>query len=60
MALRRDPRPDHLLIEASGISDPTALAEIAVLDPELSLGGVIVLLAEPAQNRGGGIGKSMG
>ncbi|SED85047.1 GTPase, G3E family [Rhizobiales bacterium GAS191] len=43
-ALRRDPRPDHLVVEASGVSDPGALAEIAILDPELSPGGVIVLV----------------
>jgi G3E family GTPase len=47
-ALRRDPRPDHILIEASGVADPTALAEIAMLDPELSPGGVIVLVDQTA------------
>jgi len=44
LALRRDPRPGHLLVEASGVGDPRTLAEVAMLDPELTLAGVIVLV----------------
>ncbi|MDK3020674.1 GTP-binding protein [Pseudodonghicola sp. IC7] len=42
-ALDRRPRPDHLLIEASGIADPAAIANAAKAEPELSYAGVITL-----------------
>ena len=41
--LRRRPAPDHILVEASGVADPGAIAQIALLDPDLSLAGVLVL-----------------
>lgn len=41
--LGRRPAPDHILIETSGVADPAPLAEIAQLDPELRLAGVVVL-----------------
>ncbi len=41
--LGRSPAPDHILIEASGVADPGTLAQIAQLDPELRLAGVVVL-----------------
>ena len=41
--LSRDPRPEHIVVEASGVADPWAIAEIALVDPDLSLSGVIVL-----------------
>ncbi|TQV75733.1 CobW family GTP-binding protein [Denitrobaculum tricleocarpae] len=43
-ALDRQPRPDHLLIEASGVADPTRISEIARAEPELRLDGTIALL----------------
>jgi G3E family GTPase len=35
---------DAVLIEASGVSDPWRIAQVALADPELSLDGVIVLV----------------
>lgn len=42
--LDRDPRPDHLVIEASGIADPAAIANAAVAEPELSYAGIVTLV----------------
>jgi G3E family GTPase len=36
-------RPEHIVIEASGVSDPWQIAEVALLEPDLDLAGVIVL-----------------
>ena len=36
--LRLEPRPERLLIEASGVADPARIAQIAVAEPELRLG----------------------
>lgn len=48
MALRKliiqPNRPDHVLIEASGISDPAAIAETVQSIPELSYGGIVSLV----------------
>jgi hypothetical protein len=48
MALRRvlirPDRPDHVLIEASGISDPASIADAVRANPELSYGGTGSLL----------------
>jgi len=41
--LARRTAPDHVLVEASGVADPGAIAAIAQLDPELRLAGVLVL-----------------
>ena len=43
-ALDRRPRPDHLIIEASGITDPRAIANAAIAEPELRYGGIITLI----------------
>lgn len=43
-ALDRDPRPDHLVIEASGIADPAAIANAAIAEPELSYAGIVTLV----------------
>lgn len=43
-ALDRRPRPDHLMIEASGIADPAAIAQAAIAEPELSYGGIVTLV----------------
>ena len=42
-ALDRTPRPDHLLIEASGVADPARIANIARAEPDLSLDAIISL-----------------
>lgn len=43
-ALDRVPRPDHLIIEASGIADPATIANAAIAEPQLSYGGIITLV----------------
>jgi hypothetical protein len=43
-ALDRRPRPDHLIIEASGIADPLAIANTAIAEPELRYAGIITLV----------------
>ncbi|MFC3615960.1 CobW family GTP-binding protein [Lutimaribacter marinistellae] len=50
-ALDRDPRPDHLVIEASGIADPAAIANAAKAEPDLSYAGIVTLV--DAQNATG-------
>jgi len=43
-ALDRRPRPDHLLIEASGIADPASIANAAKAEPELSYAGIVTMV----------------
>lgn len=44
VALMARPDPaDHILVEASGVSDPARIADIARIDPALSLDGIVVL-----------------
>ncbi len=43
-ALDRRPRPDHLLVEASGIADPAAIANAAVAEPDLIYSGILTLV----------------
>ncbi len=43
-ALDRQPRPDHLLIEASGVADPTRISETARAEPDLRLDGTIAVV----------------
>jgi G3E family GTPase len=42
--LQRDPAPDWIVIEASGVSDPGRIAQVGVSDPLLQLEGVVVLV----------------
>ncbi len=42
--LDRAERPDHLIIEASGIADPARIAQVAQAEPELSYGGIITVV----------------
>lgn len=42
-ALDRRPRPDALVIEASGVSDPARIAAFALAEPEMRAGGVVTL-----------------
>src|SRR5690606_31915884 len=45
--LDRDVRPDWIIIEASGVSDPGRIAQVGMSDPALQLeGGVVMLGAE--------------
>ncbi|MBE1285352.1 MAG: GTP-binding protein [Rhodobacteraceae bacterium] len=43
-ALDRRPRPDHLIIEASGIADPAAIANAAIAEPDLSYAGIVTVV----------------
>lgn len=42
--LDRRPRPDHLIIEASGIANPAKIAGAAVTEPELRYGGIVTVV----------------
>ena len=49
--LNRPEHPDHLVIEASGISDPVAIANSVLNENGLSYGGIVTLVdAENAAN----------
>lgn len=41
-ALDRRPRPEALVIEASGVAEPRAIANAALAEPEMRLAGVVV------------------
>ncbi len=43
-ALDRRPRPDHIVIEASGIADPGKIANAAIAEPDLRYGGVFTVI----------------
>ncbi len=49
--LERNPRPDHLIIEASGIADPAAVANAVLAEPDLGYAGIVTLV--DAQNIAG-------
>ncbi len=42
--LDRPDRPDHLVIEASGIADPARIAQVARAEPDLSYGGIVTVV----------------
>ena len=41
---RRDPAPEHVLVEASGVSDPWRIAQLVKLEPSVTLDAVLVLV----------------
>ena len=43
-ALDRFPRPDHLLIEASGVAHPGKIAEAALAEPDMRYGGIVTVV----------------
>jgi len=43
-ALDRTPRPDHLIVEASGIADPVRIANAAIAEPDMRYGGIVTLV----------------
>jgi G3E family GTPase len=43
MLAGRDPAPEHIIVEASGISDPWRIAQIALAEPRLALEPLVVL-----------------
>jgi len=42
--LDRAQRPDHLIIEASGIGDPARIANVAGTEPDLSYAGIVTVV----------------
>ncbi len=42
--LDRAERPDHLIIEASGVADPAKIAEVARNEPELAYAGIVTVV----------------
>ena len=42
--LDRPKRPDHLIIEASGIADPARIAAVAQTEPDLSYAGIVTVV----------------
>ncbi|MBO9409282.1 GTP-binding protein [Shimia sp. R9_1] len=42
--LDRKPRPDHIIIEASGIADPARIANVAQAEPELLYSGIATVV----------------
>ena len=42
--LDRADRPDHLIIESSGIADPASIANAARTEPDLAYGGIAVVV----------------
>lgn len=43
-ALDRCPRPDHLIVEASGVADPTRIANAALAEPDMHYAGIVTLV----------------
>ena len=46
--LDRSPRPDHLIIEASGVADPKRIADVALAEPDMRLDGIVALVSAPS------------
>jgi G3E family GTPase len=45
--LARNPRPDHLIIEASGVADPAQIANAAIAEPDLRYAGIVTVVDGP-------------
>ncbi|WP_439121827.1 CobW family GTP-binding protein [Marivita sp.] len=43
-ALDRSPRPDHLIVEASGVADPARIANAAQAEPDMRYAGIVTLV----------------
>lgn len=42
--LDRDPRPDHLIVEASGVADPARISAVALAEPDLRYAGIVTVV----------------
>jgi len=42
--MQQTPLPDHIIIEASGVAEPSRIAGFAAVDPQLRLDGIITLV----------------
>lgn len=50
--LSRDPQPDWVVIESSGVSDPAPIASVGLTEPSLKLAGVVTVIdAEQIQTQ---------
>lgn len=47
-ALDRSPRPDHLIVEASGVADPARIANAALAEPDMRYAGIVTVVDGPA------------
>lgn len=47
-ALDRTPRPDHLIVEASGVADPAQIARAAIAEPDMTYVGIVTVIDGPA------------
>ncbi len=47
-ALDRQPRPDHLIVEASGVAAPAQIANAALAEPDLDYAGIVTVVDGPA------------
>lgn len=43
-ALDRSPRPHHIIVEASGVADPTRIANAALAEPDLTYAGILTVV----------------
>ncbi len=48
--MNQTPRPDHIIIEASGVADPSRIAAFAAIDRDLRLDGIVTLVDAPAHS----------
>ena len=48
--MQQDPLPDHIIIEASGVAEPTRIAGFAAVDPQMRLDGIVTLVDAAAHH----------
>jgi G3E family GTPase len=48
--MQQNPLPDHIIIEASGVAEPSRIAGFAAVDPQLRLDGIVTLVDTAAHN----------
>jgi G3E family GTPase len=48
--MQQDPLPDHIIIEASGVAEPTRIAGFASVDPQMRLDGIVTLVDAAAHH----------
>ena len=48
--MQQNPLPDHIIIEASGVAEPTRIAGFASVDPQMRLDGIVTLVDAAAHH----------
>ena len=48
--MQQTPLPDHIIIEASGVADPSRIAGFASVDPQMRLDGIVTLVDAAAHD----------